>query len=123
MFTIELTLNAFVFAAIVLGTACIGYAVSRGKIVRKRFRIAELEHELIRNHAEILMLQKEFIAIELQLHNAKDSVVVMKNVLKPESAEKLPDVSLRKKLLGVEASPVTEESYPLPYKIRLSKEA
>ncbi len=123
MLTLEFTLNVFVFAAILIAAAYVGFTFSKIQISKNRHRIAELENELIRNHSEILSLQKEFIAIELKLNSTKDPVVVMKNVLKQESNEKLPDVSLRKKLLGVDNNSVKEETYPLPYKILLSKEA
>ena len=76
----------------------------------------------MRSHAEILELQRDFVALELKVH-IKDPVSAMKKVLESESKEKLPDVSLRKKLLGKEKSSEKAEVLSLVYNNLQSKQA
>jgi hypothetical protein len=123
MLTLEFSMNAFVLIAIVVASACVGFVFRNIQITKSRFRIFQLENELINSHAEILELQRDFISLEMKMHATKEPILVMKNVLKTDGAEKLPDVSLRKKLLGVENNATKKEIYPLPYKTLLSKEA
>jgi len=122
MLMFEITANAFVLAAISFVAALIGFSLRTKKIAKSRLRIALLEREVMRSHAEILDLQRDFIALELKVH-IKDPVSAMKKVLEYESKEKLPDVSLRKKLLSKENSPEKGEILSLVYKNLQSKQA
>jgi hypothetical protein len=83
----------------------------------------QLETEMIHNHAEILELQKEYISMELKLRGVKDPLVVVKNSVNEEGEEKLPDVSLRKKLLNKEPAPSRAEGYQMIYESLANKEA
>jgi hypothetical protein len=122
MLMFEITANAFVFAAISFASALIGFGLQTKKIAKSRLRISLLEREVMRGHAEILELQKDFVALELKVH-IKNPVSAMKRVLESESDEKLPDVSLRKKLLGKESSPEKSEVLSLVHKNLQSKHA
>ena len=122
MLMFEITANAFVFAAISCAAAFIGFSLQTKKITKSRLRINLLEQEIMRSHAEILELQRDFVALELKVH-IKDPVSAMKKVLESESKEKLPDVSLRKKLLGKEKPSEKSEVLSLVHKNLQSRHA
>jgi hypothetical protein len=111
-----------VFAAIVFASALAGFFLRTTQIARSRARIILLEQEIRGNHAEILELQKDFIALELKMNVSKGPVIKMKNISK-ENNEKLPDVSLRKKLLTKENSQEKSETFSVVYNNLLGKEA
>lgn len=71
----------------------------------------QLETEMISNHAEILELQKEYITMELKLRGINDPVIQMK----PQFNDKLPDGSLRKKMLSKDLAPARNETYQMIY--------
>jgi hypothetical protein len=123
MFTVEVITNVYVFAAILIASALAGFLLRTSQIARSRSRIIFLEQEIRDNHAEILELQKDFIALELKMNVVKGPVIKMKNVLKAESDEKLPDVSLRKKLLTKENPQEKSETFSVVYNNLLGKEA
>jgi hypothetical protein len=120
MFTI--TTNVYLFAAIMFTSAFGGFYLRTNQIGRSRARIILLEQEIINNHGEILELQKDFIGLELKMNVAKGPVIKMKNVSKAND-EKLPDVSLRKKLLTKENSQQKGETFSVVYNNLLGKEA
>jgi len=123
MLTFEFTLNIMILSAIILVSAFAGFSFRKYQLTRSRVRVNLLEREIINNHSEILELQKEYISMELKFRGIKDPIVVMKNVVKDESIEKLPDTSRRKKLLNKEVSPSRNEGYQMIYENLLSKEA
>jgi hypothetical protein len=122
MFTIDVTTNVYVFAAIVIASAFVGFYLRTTQIARSRTQIILLEQEIRNGHAEILELQRDYIALELKMNVAKGPVIKMKNVLKAESDEKLPDVSLRKKLLKKENAQEKSETFSVVYNNLLGKE-
>jgi hypothetical protein len=113
----------YVFTAIVFASALGGFFLRTTQIARSRARIIFLEQEIRDNHTEILELQKDFIALELKMNVVKGPVVKMKNVLKADGDEKLPDVSLRKKLLTKENLHEKNEIFSVVYNNLLGKEA
>ncbi|HEY4877205.1 MAG TPA: hypothetical protein VIH86_16630 [Puia sp.] len=123
MFTSDVTANVYVFAAIVFASALAGFFLRTTQIARSRARIILLEQEIRDDHAEILELQRDFIALEIKMNVSKGPVIKMKNVLKVESDEKLPDVSLRKKLLAKENSQEKNQTFSVVYNNLLGKEA
>jgi hypothetical protein len=122
MLSLEITTNAFVFGGAMIASGVVGMIFRSTQLSKSRLRIISLEQEIMGNHAEILELQKDFVALELKIHNAKDSVIKMKKVL-ATSGEKLPDVSLRKKLLAKENAPEKNETLTVVYNNLLSKQA
>jgi hypothetical protein len=112
-----------ILSAIILVSAFAGFSFRKYQITRSRLRVSLLEREIINNHAEILELQKEFISMELKFRGIKDPVVVMKNIAKIESIEKIPDASTRRKLLNKETTPSRNEGYQMIYDNLLTKEA
>jgi hypothetical protein len=104
MISIELSINIFALASIVIGAALIGFLFRAGQISKCRHKIEELEREILNNYAEILTLEKENTSMESKLQDIQSPVITMKSNLKEESAEgeKFPDVATRKKLLSRE---------------------
>jgi cell division protein FtsB len=104
MLTIELSINIFVFALILLTALLLGYAMRKGQIVKYRIKLDELEREILNNYAEILRLEKESNHLETQLKDLQIPVIPIKTAKKDDLMEKecFPDVSLRKKLLNQE---------------------
>jgi hypothetical protein len=123
MLMFDITTNVYVFAAIVFASAFAGFFLRTTQIARSRAQIILLEQEIRNGHAEILELQRDFIALELKMNVVKGPVIKMKNVLKAESDEKLPDVSLRRKLLTKENPQEKSETFSVVYNNLLGKEA
>lgn len=93
MLAIDLTLNIFVLAGIVFFSLILGTLIRYRQIASLKKKIAELEKEMLGNHADILVLQKEKAVLEHRLQESKIPVIPL-NV--KEEAEKKPDVARRK---------------------------
>jgi len=123
MLTLEFSMNILILFAVILSSFLVGFSLRSKQIRKNHSRVMQLETEMIHNHAEILELQKEYISMELKLRGVKDPLIVMKNSAKEEADEKLPDVSLRKKLLNKEHTPSRSEGYQMIYESLANKEA
>ena len=123
MLMFDITTNVYVFAVIVIASAFAGFFLRTTQIARSRAHIILLEQEIRDDHAEILELQRDFIALELKMNVVKGPVIKMKNLLKAGSDEKLPDVSLRRKLLTKENPQEKSETFSVVYNNLLGKEA
>ena len=104
MLTFEFNINLLILGAVVLASVLIGFSMKTRQLVRNRLRIVELEKEMLNNYAEILELQKDYINMESKLRASHIPVIPIKTVLKDaqDGNEKIPDISLRKKLLSKE---------------------
>lgn len=104
MFTIEFSINIFVFALVVLVAMLAGFALRSRQIVKSRSKVEELEREILNNYAHILELEKENTTIESKLQDIQIPVIPIKTTAKEEKQQfkKSPDISLRKKLLSKE---------------------
>ena len=125
MLMLETFANAFVFAALSFSFVLVlsGFILRMRQINKSKLKIIqELREQITSNREEIFEMQRDFIALELKTY-IKEPIVVMKNVLNPESEEKLPDISLRKKLLTKENAPEQGEIVSLGYNNLLSKQA
>ena len=88
MLAIELTLNVFVLAGIVIIFFILGFMI-RGKQIRShKKKIVELEKEMLSNHADILELQRSKALLEQNLQASKIPVIPL-NPTKEESADKV----------------------------------
>jgi hypothetical protein len=76
MLFIPLTMDAFLLCGIVMGAFMIGFSFRSKQILKSKRRIGELEREMISNHAEILELQKEKLALELRLKGSSNIPVI-----------------------------------------------
>ena len=111
MLTLEFSMNILILFAVMLTSFLVGFKLRSKQISKNHSRVMQLETEMISNHAEILELQKEYITMELKLRGVNDPVIQMK----PQFSEKLPDGSLRKKMLSKDLSPARNETYQMIY--------
>jgi len=104
MLTIEVSINVFVFALIILAAVFAGFSLRGKQVAKVRLKVEQLQREILHNHAEILALEKENINIESRMQDIQRPVIPIKTAIKEEQEEneKFPDVSLRKKLLSRE---------------------
>lgn len=99
MLALLVNVNLFLASGFVVLAAIAGYALRGGQIASLKKKVSELENEMLSNHAEILQLQKEKIDILKSITEPTIPVIPI-NVAKDEKLEKLPDGSIRKKLLS-----------------------
>jgi hypothetical protein len=99
MFTIQLTINALFLGGLLIAALVIGYLFRSAQLNSLKRKLNELQQELLSNHADILELQQEKTAFEQKLKEYSSSPVIPITVSTDEkNAEKLQDVSMRKKL-------------------------
>jgi hypothetical protein len=98
---IEITLNIFWIPLICLIFALGGFIFRSSQIARLRHQVRSLEKQNLQSDAEILVLQKENVALNDQLKNNPVPVIPLSP---KESPDNLPDASSRKKLLGKSAA-------------------
>ena len=100
MFTIQIPVNLFLLGGSLLAAFLIGYLFRRSQIRSLKKKTTELEKELLSSHADILDLQKEKTALEQKLKEfASSPVIPITMSTEEKKAEKIPDVTMRKKLL------------------------
>jgi hypothetical protein len=104
MFAIEFSINIVVLGLLVFFAALVGFSLRYRQLLKCRTRIEELEREILNNYAEILTLEKENSGMESMLQDIQSPVIPIKTAMKEELEEnqKVPDISLRKKLLTKE---------------------
>lgn len=107
MLALVLHLNPLVFVGVVVVASIIGYAIRSRQLESYRKKIGQLENEMLSNHAEILQLHKEKIDLLKSISEPTIPVIPI-NSSKDDKVEKMPDGSLRKKLL-VTPGPVIKQ--------------
>jgi hypothetical protein len=95
MLAIELTLNIYLLAAILLISIFLGFIVRSSQIRSLKRKIVELEKEMLSNHADILELQKAKAVLEQNLQASRIPVIPL-NPTKDESSDKSSDKARRK---------------------------
>ncbi len=95
---IEITLNIFVLAGMVVCAALIGFIPRSSRLRKAQRTIDRLEKEMLANHAEILALQKEMTS-KTGLPSRTPIVPIRENGNEPKK-ETLPDPAVRKKMLS-----------------------
>ena len=93
-------MNIIVLLGIIVSSGVLGFSFRSKQIKKNHSRVMRLESEMISNHAEILELQKEYLAMELKLRGVQEPVIAVRKAPRELVSEKLPDVSMRKKLLN-----------------------
>ena len=81
MLYVELTLNVISLILIVSGALFTGYFLRSRQLKKKQHKIAELRKEIVYNHAQILELQTEYVALEKTLNISKAPVLPMNTVV------------------------------------------
>lgn len=100
MLAIPITVDLFLLIGCITVTGLIGFAFRSGQIKSLKSKIAVLEKEMLEAHAEILELQQNKVSLEEKLKGSTIPVIPINVVSEDKSAEKMPDVSIRKKLLS-----------------------
>lgn len=101
MLAIPITVNLFVLVGSLALSGLIGFAFRSGQTKSLKNKIENLEKEMLSTHAEILDLQRDKVNLELKLKESSPIPVIPINaVADDKSADKMPDVTMRKKLLS-----------------------
>jgi len=74
---IELTVNSLTLFALVIVSALAGFAIRSWQISKKNSRIAYLENEMMRAHAETLQAQRDYFELESRMRDLKIPVIAM----------------------------------------------
>ena len=60
---------------LIFGALLIGYILRSRQLKKKQFKISELRKEIVYNHAEILELQMEYVALEKSMTTGKATIL------------------------------------------------
>ena len=75
MLAIEITLNLFIVLGLIGFAFVAGFVLRGQKLSALKEKIAELETEMLNNHANILQLQREKALLENQLQQSQIPVI------------------------------------------------
>lgn len=95
---IEITMNVFVLAALMISAAIAGFLPRRAKLNKAQRTIDRLEKEMLANHAEILALQKEMNIKSNQ--SSRTPIVPIRENGNETKKEASPDPVVRKKIIS-----------------------
>lgn len=99
MLAIQITWSLLLFPLVAIIGFVIGLAFRSAQVVKARNRVAELDKDLLNSHAEILELHREKSELEQKLKDSPIPVIPIKGK-EENNPDKMPDVAVRKKLLG-----------------------
>ena len=103
MFINEVTVNIYLLAFIVLLSVLAGFIFRSKRVLKYRGKIQEMEREILNNCEQILDLERENLDMECRMQDITSPVIPMKAPVKHDElriVKKVPDISLRKELLG-----------------------
>ena len=86
--TTDFIINPIIVAATLILGVFIGYLIGRGKVIKSQLKIEELEKEMMSSHAEILEIQKAYVALEQRMKEHSIPVIAMKLNGKDTTKEK-----------------------------------
>jgi hypothetical protein len=100
MIAIQISINIALLGGLIIGAMVAGFALRSVQLKKLRYKVSELEKEMLANHAEILDLQKEKVEQDQKSKNLSLPVipVIPMNITADDKSEKMPDASLRKKM-------------------------
>ncbi len=94
----EVTINLFMFAAIIFLFFVSGFVAARVKFDKQKAAISRLEVEMLRSHAEILQLQKELS--EKEHPSSKTPIFSIRDSGTETTPDKTPAERSSKKISG-----------------------
>jgi len=103
LLSIDFSLSAISLLVIVAAAALVGFACRSRQLRKKQLRIVELKKEMIHNHAYILELQKEYVALEMKLQSTETPVLQISTAFKnafPENEQEF-EASAQEKRVAV----------------------
>jgi hypothetical protein len=86
MLNVELNLSLLNLILIVAGSFCTGYLLRSRQLKKKQTKISDLRKEIVYNHAQILEMQMEYVALEKSVNSSQAPVLPM-NVIATETKE------------------------------------
>lgn len=110
LLVINIEINLFVIAALMILSAFLGYILRSRQIEKQKNRVEELEKEMLANHAEILQIQREKIDLLKMIEQPAIPVIPLNTSKDEKAADKLPDVAARKKMLGLAEQQIKRQS-------------
>jgi hypothetical protein len=78
MLAIQISVNVFMVLGAVIAAFGVGYMIRSAQVNSLRKKVLELESEMLRNHAEILNLQRNKASLEQTIKESKIPVIPMK---------------------------------------------
>lgn len=78
MLAIQISVNIFLVLGAVIAAFGVGYMIRSAQVNSLRKKVLELESEMLRNHAEILNLQRSKATLEQTINESKIPVIPMK---------------------------------------------
>lgn len=101
MLAFQITVNFFLLVGLISGSVILGFVFRSVQISSLKSKVGHLEKEMLATHAEILELQSEKVALEQKLKESSPIPVIPINAVSDDKGtDKMPDVSMRKKLLS-----------------------
>ena len=79
MLAIQISVNIFLVMGAVIAAFGVGYMIRSVQVNSLRKKVLELESEMLRNHAEILNLQRSKANLELTIKESKIPVIPIKS--------------------------------------------
>ena len=78
MLAIQISVNIFLVLGAVIAAFGVGYMIRSAQVNSLRKKVLEQESEMLRNHAEILNLQRSKATLEQTINESKIPVIPMK---------------------------------------------
>ncbi|HEX9511680.1 MAG TPA: hypothetical protein VF939_14420 [Puia sp.] len=88
LFDLSFNIDLFTLLVIIGLSALIGFLLRSYQIRKKKRRIAELEQEMMKAYAEVLVVQKEYCDLESRVRDMAIPVISMKHTTKEEEKKK-----------------------------------
>ena len=87
MLAIQISVNIFLVMGAVIAAFGVGYMIRSVQVNSLRKKVLELESEMLRNHAEILNLQRSKANLELTIKESKIPVIPIKGKEEDSSSQ------------------------------------
>ena len=94
----EISMNVLLLAMIVLASASVGFLINTARLRKQKNAVLRLEAEMLRNHAEILHLQKELS--EKENLQSKTPIFSIRDTTPETTGEQVAGARLSKKVSG-----------------------
>lgn len=88
LFDLSFNIDAITLLVIITLSALIGFLLRTWQLRRKNRRIAELEREMMKAYAEVLVVQKEYCDLESRVRDLTIPVISMKHTTNEEEKQK-----------------------------------
>lgn len=95
---VEISINILLLAAIVTAAAVAGFLVNAARVGKQKAAVLKLEAEMLRNHAEILQLQKELS--DKESSSSKTPIFSIRDNAPESLNEQIAGTKLSKKIVA-----------------------